>query len=267
MVVIKGVSAKEIFDSRKEKTISVSIKTNVGNFSASSPNGKSKGKHEAKPYKKNLEGDIKTIKKFSDYFSEERIENFHDLRRIEDIVNDFIGANTLFAFQSAVLKAIAKKHKKEIWQIINPNVRKFPRLVGNCIGGGKHSLTKKKPDFQEFLLIPKTKSTKESFKINEKAKKDMQNILKENDENFENQKNDEDAWQTGLNEKEVLEILKEIKVPIGIDVAASSFPFDFPLGELAEKFPTFVFIETEMVFSFLESKISLAETPFITTIG
>ena len=223
MVVIKGVSAKEIFDSRKEKTISVSIKTNVGNFSASSPNGKSKGKHEAKPYKKNLEGDIKTIKKFSDYFSEERIENFHDLRRIEDIVNDFIGANTLFAFQSAVLKAIAKKHKKEIWQIINPNAKKFPRLVGNCIGGGKHSLTKKKPDFQEFLLIPKTKSTKESFKINEKAKKDMQNILKENDENFENEKNDEDAWQTGLNEKEVLEILKEIKVPIGIDVAASSF--------------------------------------------
>ena len=223
MVVIKGVSAKEIFDSRKEKTISVSIKTNVGNFSASSPNGKSKGKHEAKPYKKNLEGDIKTIKKFSDYFSEERIENFHDLRRIEDIVNDFIGANTLFAFQSAVLKAIAKKHKKEIWQIINPNAKKFPRLVGNCIGGGKHSLTKKKPDFQEFLLIPKTKSTKESFKINEKAKKDMQNILKENDENFENQKNDEDAWQTELNEKEVLEILKEIKVPIGIDVAASSF--------------------------------------------
>ena len=223
MVLIKRVSAKEIFDSRKEKTISVSIKTNAGNFSASSPNGKSKGKHEAKSYKKNLEGDIKTIKKFSDYFSEERIENFDDLRRIEDIVNDFVGANTLFAFQSAVLKAIAKKHKKEIWQIINPNVRKFPRLVGNCIGGGKHSLTKKKPDFQEFLLIPKTKSTKESFKINGKAKKDMQNILKENDKDFENKKNDEDAWQTGLNEKEVLEILKETKIPIGIDVAASSF--------------------------------------------
>ena len=62
-MIIKGVSAKEILDSRKEKTILVSIKTNAGDFSASAPNGKSKGKYEAKPYKKNFEEDIKTIEK------------------------------------------------------------------------------------------------------------------------------------------------------------------------------------------------------------
>ena len=39
MVVIKSVSAKSILDSRKEKTIHVTIKTDVGNFSASAPNG------------------------------------------------------------------------------------------------------------------------------------------------------------------------------------------------------------------------------------
>jgi len=153
MVVIKSVSAKEIFDSRKEKTILVSIKTNVGVFSASSPTGKSTGKYEVKSYKKNIEQDIKTIKKFSDYFSKEVIENFDDLRRIEDIINGFVGANTLFALESAVLKAVAKKNKKEVWELINPThdfsskkntlkpVRKpkFPRLVGNCIGGGKHT--------------------------------------------------------------------------------------------------------------------------------
>src|SRR3989344_2025267 len=105
MVVIKSVSAKSILDSREEETIEVSIKTNVGNFSASAPNGKSKGKHEAKSYKKNLEDDIKTLVKFSDYFTEEKVEKFDDLKRIEDIVHGHIGANTLFALESAVLKA------------------------------------------------------------------------------------------------------------------------------------------------------------------
>ena len=100
---IKSVEAKSIFDSRKEKTILISIKTNIGEFSASAPNGKSRGKYEAEPYKKNLEGDIKTIKEFSDYFSEESIDGFGDLRRIEDIVDRHIGANTLFALESAVL--------------------------------------------------------------------------------------------------------------------------------------------------------------------
>tara|TARA_Y100000310_G_scaffold260576_1_gene269566 strand:- start:3131 stop:4294 length:1164 start_codon:yes stop_codon:yes gene_type:complete len=225
MVMIKSVSAKEIFDSRKEKTILVSINTNIGIFSASSPNGKSTGKYATKIYKKNLEGDIKTIKKFSDYFSKEVIENFDDLRRIEDIINDFVGANTLFAFESAILKAVAKKKKKEIWELINPSAKKFPRLVGNCIGGGKHSktTTEKKPDFQEFLLIPNSKSVKESFEINKKTKNNIQNILKKNDENFKNKKNDEDAWISSLNEKEILEILKTLKIPTGSDIAASTF--------------------------------------------
>ena len=70
MVVIKRVAATSLLDSRKEKTILVSIKTNVGNFSASAPTGKSTGKHEAKPYKKSLDNDIKTLKDFEDYFSE-----------------------------------------------------------------------------------------------------------------------------------------------------------------------------------------------------
>ena len=222
MVIIKKVSAKETFDSRHEKTISITINTNVGNFSASSPNGKSKGKHEAKPYKKDLKEDIEAIKKFSNYFLEENMENFDDLRKIEDIVDGFIGANTLFAFQSTVLKALAHKQKKEVWQLINTNSKKFPRLLGNVIGGGKHSHGKK-PDFQEFLLAPNLNSVKENFELSKKIKKELENVLKDNDGKFDSKKTDEDAWRTELNEKEVLEVLKKIKIPIGVDVAASSF--------------------------------------------
>ena len=229
MVVIKAVSAKSILDSRKEKTILVSIKTNVGSFSASAPNGKSRGKYEAKPYKNSLEKDIETLKKFTGYFSEDEIEKFEDLRRVEDIVHMHIGANTLFALESAVLKALAKEQKKEIWQLINSKISastgKFPRLVGNCIGGGMHSGSeaKKKPDFQEFLLIPKTKTVKEAYDLSRNIKKSLEIPLKKKDEGFTGKKNDEDAWQTSLNEKEVLEILKNAGVDLGIDVAASTF--------------------------------------------
>lgn len=223
MVVVKKVSANSILDSRGEKTINVSIKTKQGGFSASAPNGKSKGKHEARSYRKNLEEDIKTLKKFSDYFSVERIDCFDDLRRIEDIVDGHIGANSLFALQSAVLKAMSNEQKKEIWELINPNAKKFPRLVGNCIGGGKHSQIERKPDFQEFLLVPKTKTTKESFELNRKAKKETEDLLKKNDTSFSGKKNDEDAWVTSMNEKEVLDVLNKLNLPIGVDIAASSF--------------------------------------------
>ena len=224
-MIIKGVDAKSILNSRGEKTIQVFIKTDFGNFSASAPQGKSTGKHETKPYKKSLEEDIKTIKKFSDYFSEEILEGFDDLKRIEDIVEGHIGANTLFALESAALKAIAKEMKKEIWELINPNAKIFPRLVGNCIGGGGHSklVNNKKPDFQEFLLIPNMKSVKENLEKNKKLKEEIKFLLKNKDDKFKGEKNDEDAWSTSLNEKEVFDILKKLEAPIGVDVAASSF--------------------------------------------
>ncbi len=223
---IKEVSAKSILDSRKEKTILVKIKTNVGEFSASSPTGKSTGKFEAKSYIKNIEHDIETIKKIGEYFSEEEIIKFEDLRKIEDTCENQVGANTLFAFESAILKAIAKEKKKEVWEILQDfsgKGKKFPRLVGNCIGGGKHSSSDKKPDFQEFLLIPNEKNPEKNFEKNKEKKKELKSLLEEADCKFDGKKNDEDAWVTSMNEKNVLELLKKVNLPVGLDIAASSF--------------------------------------------
>lgn len=223
-MIIKSVGAKSISDSRKEKTIEVLINTDVGKFSASAPCGKSTGKFEAKPYKKSLDEDIKALKKFTDYFSEEIIEGFKDLRRVEDIVEGHVGANTLFALESAILKALAKEQKKEVWQVINSSAKKFPRLVGNCVGGAKHTETKnKKPDFQEFLIIPQTKTVKEAMEREKKIQEEVGRILSRADEKFKFKKNDENAWVTTLNEKEVLDILTDMKIDLGLDVAASSF--------------------------------------------
>jgi enolase len=225
MVTIKEVSGKEILDSRKDKTILVTIKTDIGRFSSSSPTGKSTGKFEAKPYKKNIEQDIKNLKEFGEYLSEDIFDRVEDLKRVEDIFDRQVGANTLFALESAILKAIAKEKNKEVWELINPLARKFPRLIGNCIGGGKHSekFSKKVPDFQEFLFIPKKREITESFKMLKQAKEKIELLLKEVDKNFQGKKNDENAWVSSLNDKDVLEILKTLEIPLGVDVAASSF--------------------------------------------
>jgi enolase len=222
-MIIKGVSAQNILDSRKEKTILVTIKTSVGEFSASSPTGKSTGKYEAKPYKKSVEEDISTLKEFSDYFSKDIIGKFDDLHRIEDILDRQVGANTVFALESAVLKALAKEKKKEVWELINSNAKRFPRLVGNAMGGGKHSSESMKPDFQEFLLIPNEESAEKNSETMKKAKKDLRDALAMQDKKFSGSRNDEDAWNTSLNEKEALDIIRQMGIPFGVDAAASGF--------------------------------------------
>jgi len=224
-MIIHKVIGKKIRDSRGDFTVEVTIFTEVGKFSSSAPNGKSKGKFEAKPYKKSLEEDIKKLKELENYFSSEHLGKFEDLRRIEDITEGQIGANTLFALESATLKGIAKEQKKEIWELINPEAKNFPRLVGNCIGGGKHSetLNGTKPDFQEFLLIPSENFVMKNFEKNKEVKKQVEILLKKKDSKFKSKKNDENAWQTSLNNKEVLDVLRETGIPLGLDVAASSF--------------------------------------------
>ncbi len=222
-MIIRGIKACELKDTRKDKTILVSIKTDVGLFSASSPTGKSTGKHEKPAYKKSLEKDIESLNKLSDYFKEEIIEKFADLRRVEDLVDGHVGANTTFALESAVLKALAKEEKKEVWQLINPKAKKFPRFLGNIVGGAKHSESKKKPDFQEFLIIPKTSSPKKSYSTNIMTKKAAGKVLSKIDKGFKNKKNDENAWMTQLGERDILSLLEKTKLDLGLDIAASSF--------------------------------------------
>jgi enolase len=221
------VKAKSIFDSRKEKTIQVIVKTKKGKFLSSAPFGKSRGKHEASPYLKSLNGDIRFINKLNKKKKELekiKLEKFQDLKEIEGFVNGKIGANSLFALESSILKAIAAEQEKELWQLLSRGkVKKFPMPVGNTIGGGQHTLIKKRPDFQEFLFIPKTKKFSDAFKLNKKAHKIAGGILKAK------KTNDEGAWITSLKNQDVLEVMRKIQnkvdkdLRIGVDVAASTF--------------------------------------------
>ncbi len=225
---LKEVSASKISNSRKEKTILIEIKTSKGKFLSSAPSGKSRGRFEAKPYSKSLTQDIKFINKLNKdkNYSKIKISEFKDLKEIENFLGEKIGANTLFSLESSILKALAAEQNKQLWEFLSRKrkIKDFPMPVGNAIGGGLHtSLSeRKKPDFQEFLFIPKIKKFEEAVKLNLKAYKLAGKIL--------NAKkiNDEGAWQTSLSNNRILQIMNKIKdeIPklrLGLDIAASTF--------------------------------------------
>jgi len=219
-MLIHQVIAKKIKDSRGQNTIEVT----VNDCKASSPSGKSTGKYETPSYHKSLAWNIKAI---HDLKITKEITSFSDLESIEKLIKKTFklkdakqfGANALFALESAILKALAKSQKKELWQIVNPKAKKIPVPVGNAIGGGLHSYEENHPIFQEFLLIPKEISISKNVKIMNQMYKEIGKLI--NSKKI----NDEGAWETAWEEEKVLQLLSKFKskVNIGIDSAASTF--------------------------------------------
>jgi len=231
-MIIKKVGARSILDSRGKPTIEVFLQTDSGYFSTSAPSGKSKGEYEKKPYSKNLNSDIKYFNNLDvDILNKLNVTHFNDLKKIERLVKNNIGANSLFCFEATILKALAKEKKLELWEYIRKSRKNivFPRPVGNAIGGGVHSkgVGGEKPDFQEFLFIPKGESFFESVKINSLSYKLVNDIIKSVSIN------DEGAYETYLDNEETLKVMRRVSnflkntynyhVDIGIDVAASIF--------------------------------------------
>ncbi len=236
---IEGVKAKLIKNSRKEKTIEVEIKTLKGKFFASAPSGKSIGKNETPMYnEKGIGHSLKMLNVFARKLKNQNfmIRNFEDIYVLETGIKKFenrygiFGANATYALETAFLKAAACENHKELWKFICDSFGekpKIPRPVGNCIAGGKHSHIDKKPDFQEFLLIPNEKSFSRDVTKMIRTYEHAKTLLKKKEKKWILKRTDEGAWQTSLTSEEVLEILKELgwkaKMQIGIDVASSSF--------------------------------------------
>lgn len=220
-MIIKEVKARIIEDSRGDKTIAVSINRCE---EASSPNGKSTGEYETIPYYKNIEFCVDFLNKWNE---DVEIIKFDDLNIIEKIIckklklkkaNDF-GANSLYAFESAILKALAYTNRKELYEVVG-NSRKIPFPVGNAIGGGLHSSSvSRHPNFQEFLIIPKGKLISKNIKAMNYIYKLARRKLKMK------RVNDEGALLVQFNDTDVLDILNRFKV-----LAEKKFKFNIELG-------------------------------------
>ena len=226
-----------IKNSRKESTIKLTLDTYKGSFSCSAPSGKSTGKAEVKAY--NDAGIIKSfelVKQFCHLIKNKNfiIKKIEDLSKIDKYIDRFedkkglLGGNIRYVLHGAFLKAAANEAGKDLWEFLNDEMNegkkpKMPMSVGNCIGGGLHTNNgrKKKPDFQEFLLIPNEKTFSKAVTEMIHAYHYARRKLKTK------KKNDESALVTSKSSEEVLYILSEIaekyKLHIGLDIAASTF--------------------------------------------
>jgi len=231
---IQKIWGEKVYDSRKQETIRVYVKTNLGTWSTSSPSGNSTGRYEVPAFVKNVISSIAMLKEMEEKIKEIELVVFNDLEKVEKIIDkNKIGANTLYALEASILKALAYENKQELWQMINPNAKRFPHPVGNIIGGGKHAqLTNgKKPDFQEFLIIPKMRKFSESVNVMKKAHELAGDYLEAR--KAKGILDDEGAWSTSLGNSECLEVINSVRkdieqntegdIEIGIDIAASTF--------------------------------------------
>jgi len=234
---IKEIKPRIIKDSRGGKTIEIFLKSYEGTFSCSAPTGKSTGAHEVMSY--NKDGITKSFNLLKEFCEKLKGKNFlikivDDLIQLQSLVKKFethygkLGGNVTYILDGVFLKAAAKDNNKDVWEFIFDDVNigrkpKMPMPIGNCIGGGLHSafVKRKRPDFQEFLLIPNEETFSRAISKNIRAYQYARSLIRGK------AKNDESAWKTNKTNEEVLFILMEIvekfDLRIGIDIAASTF--------------------------------------------
>jgi len=252
--MIKDITLSEIYNSCKDKTIKVSIKTEKGIFSASSPSGTSTGKYEAKTL------DVEEIKKIFPKVKKKFIgrgEKEVD-KIIERIGIKNVGANLSLALSVAAIRAIAI----DAYKFFKKEAESFPYPLGNTIGGGAHSGYLSE---QEFLVLPvKAKTINEAVKTNLSIWKEIEKTLKP----FIIGRNRENAWICKLNDLKSLETLSDIAkdfgARIGIDFAANNIYKD---GRYYYRHPDRNFSpedQLEFVLDLIKNyKLAYVEDPFI----
>ncbi len=239
---IERTWCRTILNSRKEKTVEVFIKCHHGLFSASAPSGKSKGTNEVADYNdRGIDWSIRLANKFLSAFAQRNvvIKEIDDLKDIESKIKYFekdygvIGGNVVYAIEVALMKSAARENRKDLWRFVfdSMNYKKIsmPMPVGNCIGGGLHSrgVNGKRPDFQEFLLIPQEESFSKAVAKNIHAYFYAKKLLKRSHGAWTVKTNDEHALETSLTNEEVLTLLSTVaekyNLRLGLDVASSGF--------------------------------------------
>jgi enolase len=206
--MIKDIRLGWVYNSSKEKTIKIFLKTHKGTFVASAPSGKSKGKYETK----NL--DLKTIfknfPKIKKKFLKENEKNIDNI--IEKIGIEEIGSNLSIALSIAGLKAVSNN---EAYKFLNPITRGVPYPLGNVMGEWLNK------SIQEFLVAPlKAENIEQAIKTNKTIWEEVGRELKTR------KKNREGGWVSKYDDIKNLDIVTKIaeqyEAAVGIDIAASS---------------------------------------------
>ena len=245
MSKIIDIYAREILDSRGYPTVEVEVKTEKGYTGVFSvPSGASTGSKEALELRDNDEryfgkGVLKAVNNVNTTIKENIVgmEVSHqkeiDTKMIELDGTDNksnLGANAILGVSIACLKAAANEAHKEIYEYLNPREKKIPKVMFNIINGGMHS--KNNLDIQEFMIVPKMSSFKETLRCASEVFHSLKKLL--DNEGLITSVGDEGGFAPNLddNKSALNYIVKSIEeagykpgkdVFLALDVAASSF--------------------------------------------
>jgi enolase len=174
---ISSLSARPILNSRGQWTVEVSLTLQNGiRATASVPQGKSTGATEAHALSavaavRNINTTIATRIIHKDFLDQAAVDEF--LVRLDGTSSKSrLGANAILAVSIAFLRAAARTKKLPLWKHIrdvygiwvDPTATALhPRLFMNVVNGGLHAGNNL--HFQEYLIIPKTRTFRESIDI------------------------------------------------------------------------------------------------------
>ncbi len=162
---IKNIALQEVFDSRANTTLEVSIiDHNSLHFSAIIPAGKSTGKNEARVFsfpeaQKALEIVLKGGITLQDFTRIKALDDFLlklDGRKLKTV----LGGNLMLGISIAGARALAFEHRQELWQVLREEFfenlttnGRTPLIFSNLINGGAHAGNNL--DIQEYMVVVK----------------------------------------------------------------------------------------------------------------
>lgn len=232
---IAKIKAKTVPTSSSQKSIGVKI--SIGKFSAFSsvPMGTSTGKYEKIAFPKNgVEAAVGIVnRRIGALLKSMPVNDLYDILKIEKKLAGIdgtanlrrIGGNAILAILLALLRALAKSNKLDVWQLLSRNARHMPMPIGNVIGGGAHSPSFS-PDFQEYLIMAQAKTFEDAAKISREIYMNARHILKK--KGMPVVVNREGALCSDLSNTEPFELLEKASssysnIRFGIDFASSQF--------------------------------------------
>ncbi len=192
MVKIKDIKAQEILDSRGNPTVEVKLLTNTGiEVTASVPSGASTGSREAIELRDkdlsryNGKGVLIAVTNINQIIKPKLINTELNQKKIDEFLialdgtenKRILGANAILAVSLAVLKALAKSSKKEIYEYVSNGKVKLPIPFVNIINGGVHA--NNNLDIQEFMIVPTLKTFKERVRVAAEVFHGLKEILTE----------------------------------------------------------------------------------------
>jgi len=242
---IQKIKAREILDSRGNPTIEVDLITNQGLFQASVPSGVSKGKYEAVEKKakiavNNVNKIIAPKLKGKNPAKQKEIDNL--MIKLDGTKNKSkLGANAILAVSMACCRAGAAAKNIPLYQYIR-EIGNLKLEIGNfkipapsvlLIEGGAHAGNEL--DFQEFMIVPKIKSFKESLRVASEIYHQLKTLIKQKYIDLAINVGDEGGFAPPVRvPKEALNLILKAaknlnyqnKIKIILDIAASQFSID-----------------------------------------